>query len=201
MMDQEIAGILLDLDETIHSREAAFWTWLESEARSVGVSLGVAALKPDGKNQMESAMTFGPLLDLRPSLDSGEFRALLLLLVGWRDEQELDQHRLDRVIQGYRSSPHVHVLGFQSGGGPIAMIALAVESPHWGVIHQIVVHPEWRGQGLGRALIEGAQAQLGLASISAETGRNAVGFYARNGFRVASLGEKYPGVERFFCRN
>lgn len=31
-----IAGILVDLDETLHSREAAFWSWIESEANAAG---------------------------------------------------------------------------------------------------------------------------------------------------------------------
>ncbi len=31
-----IRGVLLDLDETIHSRESAFWAWIEAEARRVG---------------------------------------------------------------------------------------------------------------------------------------------------------------------
>lgn len=39
MSDQGIRGVLFDLDETIHSRESAFWTWLESEARRLGVQL------------------------------------------------------------------------------------------------------------------------------------------------------------------
>jgi putative hydrolase of the HAD superfamily len=33
-----IRGILFDLDETLHSREAAFWSWVEAEAVTGGVS-------------------------------------------------------------------------------------------------------------------------------------------------------------------
>ena len=33
--------------------------------------------------------------------------------------------------------------------------------------------------------------------IVAETDHDAVGFYAANNFAITSLGEKYPGVERF----
>jgi len=35
--------------------------------------------------------------------------------------------------------------------------------------------------------------------ITAETVRDAVKFYWSSGFKVTSLGEKYPGVERFLC--
>ena len=33
-----IRGILVDLDETLHSREAAFWGWIELEARTAGIA-------------------------------------------------------------------------------------------------------------------------------------------------------------------
>jgi len=37
-------------------------------------------------------------------------------------------------------------------------------------------------------------------SIVAETDHEAVDFYRRYGFFITSLGEKYPGVERFLCQ-
>jgi hypothetical protein len=36
-----------------------------------------------------------------------------------------------------------------------------------------------------------------LKNVEAETDREADGFYRACGFTVHSLGEKYPGVERF----
>lgn len=36
--------------------------------------------------------------------------------------------------------------------------------------------------------------------LVAETDADAVGFYRHSGFEVMSLGEKYPGTERFSCR-
>lgn len=39
-----------------------------------------------------------------------------------------------------------------------------------------------------------------LCFIFAETDNDAVGFYRSYGFEVTSLGEKYPGVERFLCK-
>ncbi|MNP39986.1 hypothetical protein D3C76_1335850 [compost metagenome] len=35
--------------------------------------------------------------------------------------------------------------------------------------------------------------------IKAETDKDTVGFYKKIGFSITSLGEKYPGVERFEC--
>jgi len=38
-----------------------------------------------------------------------------------------------------------------------------------------------------------------LSMISTETDQDAVNFYNKIGFSITSLGEKYPGVERFWC--
>lgn len=38
-----------------------------------------------------------------------------------------------------------------------------------------------------------------LTYLEAETDDEAVEFYKRIGFQVRTLGEKYPGVERFHC--
>jgi ribosomal protein S18 acetylase RimI-like enzyme len=66
-----------------------------------------------------------------------------------------------------------------------------------GRLTAIAVAAAWRGRGLGRAVVEAAFAELALDSLHAETDADAVGFYRSCGFSVVSLGEKYPGVERF----
>lgn len=139
------------------------------------------------------------LVDLRHDLDTPEFRALLLLLVGWRNEPVLDRERLDRVIGDYRTTPGLRVLGFKRAGVPVAIIAVDIAAGNVATIRHIVVQPELRRHGLGGALILETRVHLGLSEIRAETDRDAVGFYERSGFRVTSLGEKYRGVERFFC--
>lgn len=68
------------------------------------------------------------------------------------------------------------------------------------VIDAIAVDAERQVRGLGRLLIRAAIARAGAAVLLAETDGAAVGFYAQCGFAVATLGEKYPGVERFACR-
>jgi ribosomal protein S18 acetylase RimI-like enzyme len=67
-------------------------------------------------------------------------------------------------------------------------------------IRHIAVHPDHRRQGVGRLLVEEVGRLLGLEEVEAETGvNNAHAFYPACGFSVTSLGEKYPGVERFLC--
>jgi len=65
--------------------------------------------------------------------------------------------------------------------------------------HRRVVDASCRKQGIGRKTIEPVRQSFGARSLIAETDREAVGFYERCGFTIESMGECYPGVERFRC--
>ena len=56
-----------------------------------------------------------------------------------------------------------------------------------------------RGRGIGRRLLTEVLAAVGATELVAQTDTDAVGFYRACGFAVSSLGEMYPGVERFEC--
>lgn len=56
-----------------------------------------------------------------------------------------------------------------------------------------------RGQGIGRSMIDFVLARHAPTVMFAETDAEALGFYQQTGFESDSLGEKYPGVERFYC--
>jgi putative hydrolase of the HAD superfamily len=94
-MKRELAGILFDLDETLYSREEAFWTWLDMEARNgrVGASLDrqrVAALDQRGRGDK------GPLLEY---LDAA---------LGWRQTPDERQRRFRHGVSAFvRFAPGV----------------------------------------------------------------------------------------------
>ena len=71
LKSREIRGVLLDLDETIHSRETAFWTWLESEARRVGTVLErdrIAELDARGRGDKSRLLEYlGSIFDWEQS--------------------------------------------------------------------------------------------------------------------------------------
>ncbi|GAB6926050.1 GNAT family N-acetyltransferase [Paenibacillus sp. JCM 10914] len=69
------------------------------------------------------------------------------------------------------------------------------------VIKHIAVVPENRGKGYGRGLVLDMLLELPHQPerVIAETDEEAVQFYRNIGFEVYSLGELYPGVERFRC--
>ena len=66
-------------------------------------------------------------------------------------------------------------------------------------IKHIAVSRNARGNGIGSKMIQFICKKYKLEFISAETDKDAVEFYQRYGFKITSLGEKYPGVERFWC--
>lgn len=66
-------------------------------------------------------------------------------------------------------------------------------------VEALFVHPAWRGQGIGRRLMEYAVATLGATEVDVnEQNDQAVGFYRRLGFKVAGrsatdgLGQPFP---------
>ncbi|WP_163879029.1 GNAT family N-acetyltransferase [Paenibacillus favisporus] len=66
-------------------------------------------------------------------------------------------------------------------------------------LKHIAIHPEFRMQGLGSKLIEYVIKSTEINKLVVETDKDAVNFYKKKGFKIISLGEKYPGVERFKC--
>ena len=132
--------------------------------------------------------------NLTDAIDTEEFQTILKQIV-YKPTPE----KFNRVLDKYRKDPNQMAFGFREGQRITGMIGLnfiekdAVEMTH------IVVVPENRGQGIGRKLIEAVFKNFHLKKLIAETDQDAVGFYRCCGFGVKSLGEKYPGTERFEC--
>ncbi|GGY43290.1 acetyltransferase [Pseudoduganella albidiflava] len=71
---------------------------------------------------------------------------------------------------------------------PFAFIGVAD-----GNIEMLFVHPEHRGGGAGRTLIHFAVSHLNATKVDVnEQNHQAVGFYARMGFRMVGRSEKDP---------
>ena len=100
----------------------------------------------------------------------------------------------------YIASETMQLYGFADGGEVVGCIGVALIQPEELEIRHIAVLPSARGKGYGKEMIEAVQEKLDPDAIVAETDLETVGFYRSTGFSVTSLGEKYPGVERFRCR-
>jgi ribosomal protein S18 acetylase RimI-like enzyme len=98
----------------------------------------------------------------------------------------------------YRSSKERELYGIYVEGTLIGIAGLIrgdVESE----LKHITIHPDHRGYGYGGCLIKGLLRLPNLYKLIAETDKDAVDFYSKMGFTTCSLGEKYPGIERFKC--
>lgn len=102
-----------------------------------------------------------------------------------------------RVLEHYRSGAWT-LLGYELDGAVVACIGFEGDGDRI-VIRSLSVDAGHRRRGLARNLIVEIAARFPQAALVAETDADAVEFYKGCGFTVQSLGEKYPGVERFRC--
>lgn len=136
------------------------------------------------------------LKDVSARLDTDEVRELL---VQADYPPEIRQKKTDQIISEFRENPQQPFLGVEWQGEIVGLIGLALGADSSAVIRQIVVHRDRRRSGIGRGMIAAVSQRYRLRRIYAETDRDAVDFYRRCGFDIRSLGEKYPGTERFWC--
>ncbi|WP_242268177.1 GNAT family N-acetyltransferase [Bacillus cereus group sp. BfR-BA-01352] len=80
-----------------------------------------------------------------------------------------------------------------------ACIGIEIIGANKARICHIAVVPQYRHKGIALQMIKEVVRMHQLTYIEAETDDEAVEFYKKIGFQVKSLGEKYPGIERFHC--
>ncbi|MBU7595841.1 GNAT family N-acetyltransferase (plasmid) [Metabacillus halosaccharovorans] len=105
--------------------------------------------------------------------------------------------KVDLEYQMYLKSLNRKLYCFELQEEIIGCIGIEIISFNECVIKHIAVSSEHRGKGIGSRMIEFLSEEFTL--ITAETDKDAVDFYRKYGFSITSLGEKYPGVERFLC--
>ncbi|UXV32782.1 GNAT family N-acetyltransferase [Mammaliicoccus sciuri] len=67
------------------------------------------------------------------------------------------------------------------------------------VIKHIAIQSHIQNKGLGTEIINKIHQLFPKQKLVAKTDNDAVGFYTKLGFKIISLGEKYPGVIRYKC--
>lgn len=109
-----------------------------------------------------------------------------------------DQHRVDQVTAHYgHDDPSSVLLRAEIAGETVGVVGYTVRDADVVILH-IATRSDLRRFGIGRRMLDAVRvAEPGHRRVSAETDSDAVGFYLANGFSAESLGEKYPGVERF----
>jgi ribosomal protein S18 acetylase RimI-like enzyme len=134
------------------------------------------------------------IIDLSERAHEPDVSKLLSLAVGIPTAD-----RLRSIAQAYRDRSSWHLLGFEQSRELIGCIGIEIDPGGGAVIRQIAVSEAHRGLGNGRALIAELCDRFAIRSLTAEMDQDALGFYSSCGFALRSLGEKYPGAERFEC--
>jgi ribosomal protein S18 acetylase RimI-like enzyme len=124
--------------------------------------------------------------------EGGVSEAVVLLLTeaiggsGWNERRSRGERMVDAsvLVTGFWCGDVAAACALQVSGRSARLTALAVDA-------------HLRGRGIGRAVVDAVMANLDVDRLDAETDGEAVGFYRSCGFDVTSLGQKYPGVERF----
>jgi ribosomal protein S18 acetylase RimI-like enzyme len=110
-----------------------------------------------------------------------------------------DDKSLKVALQHYRETDSLQLYGYEDEKLLVGLIGYEMNQERILTVHHLAVLPENRLKGYGRGIfLELIQAR-NPSRIIAETDEEAVDFYRNIGFVVYSLGEVYPGVERFQC--
>ncbi|ALS75862.1 hypothetical protein AUC31_11960 [Planococcus rifietoensis] len=107
--------------------------------------------------------------------------------------------KVEREYEKYMASPNLKLYGEAAADEFFACIGIALLEEGNCEIRHIAVLPEQREENIASGMIDAICRLYHPDQIFAETDRQTVGFYRNYGFSIASLGEKYPGVERFRC--
>jgi len=144
-------------------------------------------------NRLDKDVLPNMLINLKPSLDESEVQELLALSVF------PDPEKLKSTIDDYKTDETLLLYGYESEDEIVGVISFRMEEGKQLVIEHLAVRPDCRGAGFGRGHILEAIERMRPDQVVAETDDEAVEFYRAIGFEIESLGEVYPGVERFRC--
>ncbi|MNI23831.1 Acetyltransferase (GNAT) family protein [compost metagenome] len=133
------------------------------------------------------------LINLKERLNESEIQDILSYSIF------PDPERIEQTLHVYKSSEELELCGLESEGEMVGVIGFRTDEADNLTLLHIAVKPEYRGAGFGRGLILELIELKKPVKIIAETDEEAVDFYRAIGFEIESLGEKYPGVERFKC--
>jgi GNAT superfamily N-acetyltransferase len=133
-------------------------------------------------------------VDVSKRMGEPQIQEIFALAVGYPTPE-----KLDTLAQQYAGDPTWSALGLFDAAVPVGVLGFEMRSPGSAQIRYISVAPIRQRSGVGRRLIEEVRSRESLVELFAETHIDAVPFYLRCGFEVRSLGELWPGVERFAC--
>lgn len=131
------------------------------------------------------------LVDLKSRIADAALRQLFRLAISPRTN-------IDDALGSYQADDEHRLAGYIDESDPIALVGFEIDGDT-AVIRHIATIGERQRSGIGRQLITDIRQVYNLGKLTAQTDNEAVEFYRRCSFTCTSLGELYPGVERFEC--
>ena len=107
--------------------------------------------------------------------------------------------RLKRRAEKYSADEKINVYVCKICGVYAGIVVFKTENGTAEIL-DIAVKPEYRKHGVGRRLIDFIFSQFSVDTVTAETDDEAVGFYKKCGFAIASVGA-VCGNKRYFCKS
>lgn len=132
------------------------------------------------------------LRDISARLDDLEVKELLACSVF------PDPDQLDEAVEAYRKPNGLELFGYEEEGELVGLVGFETAGDQV-VVKHIAVSPEHRGKDYGRGMIIELLLAKKPKELVAETDEESLGFYRSLGFQIYSLGEMFPGIERFRC--
>jgi GNAT superfamily N-acetyltransferase len=133
------------------------------------------------------------LIPLKDKLDDAKVQKLLAHSIF------PDPERIQNTFDEYKYGSDLELFGFQEEDTIVGIIGFRQDEEQVLEIRHLAVDPELRGFGYGRGQILEVITMKKPKQLMVETDEEAVDFYRSIGFTISSLGEKFPGVERFKC--
>ncbi|RTE09758.1 GNAT family N-acetyltransferase [Paenibacillus whitsoniae] len=133
------------------------------------------------------------LMNVKARITESQFQELLSYSVF------PDPEAVHKAVAYYEQEDASWLFAYESEGVYVGIIGFDLNERQEMTIRHLAVEPESRGVGFGRGLLLEVIEEMSPTRIQVETDEEAVEFYRSVGFVVRSLGEKYPGVERFLC--
>jgi ribosomal protein S18 acetylase RimI-like enzyme len=133
------------------------------------------------------------VINLKNYEDLSELKLLMAECMWANDE------KIDNELNMYIGNDSRELLGSLINDELVGLIGIIYKSTNEVELKHIAIKPNYRGKGIGSEMVNEFINTENIVKIKAETDIDAVGFYKKIGFSITSLGEKYPGVERFEC--
>lgn len=110
-----------------------------------------------------------------------------------------DDNEWEAVIRRYKTDDRWMLLGYTEEDEIIGIIGYEKAQDNTVLLRHLAVDPQFRGLGYGRGMILEMLEKERPVSVKAEVDEEAADFFRNIGFEIISLGEKFPGSERFEC--